>query len=99
MAADSATDPTSSQRLRDAISVFDQRVPNAQQLRHALEHFDDYSQGKGFSQKATPWRFNIEWENTSAVLTIGPGLSLCVADATEAAMELHMVCAKEDAKR
>ena len=78
-------------RVRAAVVRFNKRVPKAQQVRDALEHFDEYEQGKGKTQKGRKWPFKIAWQNESTgVLTVGPGLSLDVADARQAAMRLHL---------
>jgi hypothetical protein len=71
------------------IAEFNQMVPDVVQARDALEHFDEYAEGRGHQQQSTPgpYLFVLSGERTEAVATVGP-YSINVLRAREACRKL-----------
>lgn len=87
-AKEQSSDPAKQAAIQGALDSFSGKVPHWSRIRNALEHFDEYDQGRGRGQR-TP--FVVRWTNsTDGVLSVGDGLEMNVAEAFEAAAELHL---------
>jgi hypothetical protein len=88
--ADTHRDGTRAKALRQALSQFDDAVPNAKDLRDILSHFDDYERGRGRLQRDGQPELLLMYSTNgvSFELTLMHGYSIDVGLAADAAAEL-----------
>lgn len=70
-------------------AIFDESVPSVTDIRHALEHYDEYVLGAGRGQKAgrfSEWSFGLEDIEDDVVFRLGE-LSLNIGKAYAAAVK------------
>lgn len=82
----------------DAIrAIFDESVPSVTDLRHALEHYDEYVLGVGKAQKAgrfSEWSFGLEDGPDGTVFRLGElaiNVEAAHAAAVKAFQQLYVV--------